>query len=99
MWLVGEERIVKRKKKSNMQVWGIVLVVLGVIGIIGFIFGQSNDIEVSARQISLLIGILGAGIYLIQRAEKNKQEYEEKEKGERIFSRPTAMPKPASFLT
>jgi L-asparagine transporter-like permease len=67
-----------------MKTWGIVLISLGCFGAIMNIallvnVGDTEFAEVS-QQILFLIGLIGLGIYLIQRANKKKEEKKEKEK-------------------
>ena len=66
-----------------MKTWGIILIILGGISFIGCVIGLSTNPEQAnfiVRQLFFDIGLIGLGIYLLNRANTKKKEQEEKEK-------------------
>jgi hypothetical protein len=66
-----------------MKGFGIFLVIIGILALIGGSIRTSyGKNPMTYQQLSLYIGITGAGIYLINRAEKKKRNQSEKDKWE-----------------
>lgn len=66
-----------------MKIAGIILIVLGGINIFGNMMAMANNpslIERGVQQLFFAIGILGLGIYLVNRAKKKQQKQQKKEK-------------------
>jgi hypothetical protein len=64
-----------------MKGFGIFLVILGILALIGGIVRTSRgSYPITLQQLCGYIGIIGAGIYMISRAEEKKREQSEKDK-------------------
>ena len=66
-----------------MKTWGIILIIFGGLSFIGFVIGLSKNPEQAnfiVQQLFFDIGLIGLGIYLLNRANTKKKEQEEKEK-------------------
>ncbi|MDR1347505.1 MAG: hypothetical protein LBJ63_03615 [Prevotellaceae bacterium] len=66
-----------------MKGFGIFLVIIGILALMGGIIRASNGSNpMAVRQLFVYIGIIGAGIYLINRAENKKRKQSDKDKWE-----------------
>ncbi len=68
-----------------MKIAGIILVILGSLSLLGNCIGMSANPEHAEPAISgfvFAIGIIGLGIYLISRANKRKEEEDDRKKWE-----------------
>jgi ABC-type uncharacterized transport system permease subunit len=79
-----------------MKIAGIVLVVLGGFVLIGDIYGlstQYDHTDIIIKQLVIAIGLIGLGIYLINRTIDKKKEQEDKEKWDKSVDIPLLPPK------
>ncbi|MDR2652907.1 MAG: hypothetical protein LBC68_11465 [Prevotellaceae bacterium] len=66
-----------------MKGFGIFLVVIGILALFGGLIKASHGGNpITVGQIFFNIGIIGTGIYLIDRAEDRKKNQEDKDKWE-----------------